>query len=90
LWDELNCRPEEEEEREMGTNYIIRSFIHCTQSSSKRSTSFIRAVLAGFAAYVACMGEIRNSYNILVVKHEAKQSHGRPTNKGRDNINMSL
>jgi hypothetical protein len=80
----------EEEKPEIGTNYVMRSFINCTQSSSNRSTSVITVVMTGFAGHVAHIVEIRNSYNILIVKHEAKQSLGRSTNRGRDNISTNL
>jgi hypothetical protein len=36
------------------------------------------------AGHVARTGEITNSNNILIVKHEAKQSLGTPTNRGRE------
>jgi hypothetical protein len=36
------------------------------------------------------MEEIRNAYNILVVKHEEKRQLGRPRHRWKDNIRMDL
>jgi hypothetical protein len=38
----------------------------------------------------ACMGEMRNSYNILVGKHEGKRPHGRPRQRQEDNTSTHL
>jgi hypothetical protein len=39
---------------------------------------------------VACMGEMRNAYKILVVKPEEKRPLGRPRYRWKDNIKMYL
>jgi hypothetical protein len=40
--------------------------------------------------HVACMGEMRNAYNILVGKSEGKNPLKRPRRKWEDNIKMHL
>jgi hypothetical protein len=42
------------------------------------------------AGYVARMGEMRNTYNILVGKPEERRSLGRPRCRWEDNIRMDL
>jgi len=42
------------------------------------------------AGHVAHMGEIRNSYKILVRKHEGKGPHRRPRHRWEHNIRMDL
>jgi len=39
---------------------------------------------------VACMGEMRNVYNILVGKHERKRLLGRPRHRWVDNSRMDV
>jgi hypothetical protein len=39
---------------------------------------------------VACMGEIRNTYTILVGNHKGKTPLGRPRPRWEDNIRMYL
>jgi len=39
---------------------------------------------------VACMGESRDVYRVLVGKSEGKRPLGRPRNKWEDNIKMDL
>jgi hypothetical protein len=46
--------------------------------------------MTGFARHVAHIGDLRNSYNILIVKHEAKHSPGSSKDRGRDSINANL
>jgi hypothetical protein len=41
-----------------------------------------------WAEHVACMGEMRNAYNIVVGKPEGKRSLGRPRHRWEDNIKM--
>jgi hypothetical protein len=43
-----------------------------------------------WAGYVACMGEIRNSYGILFGKPEGEQPLGRPKHIWEDNIRTDL
>jgi hypothetical protein len=40
--------------------------------------------------HVACMGEMRNAYNILVGKLEGKRPLGSPKRRWEDNIRMDL
>jgi len=40
--------------------------------------------------HVAPMGEMRNTYNIFVRKHEGKRSFGRLGQRQKDNIRMDL
>jgi hypothetical protein len=39
---------------------------------------------------IACMGEMRNAYKILVGKPEGKRPLGRPRQRWEDNIRMDL
>jgi len=43
-----------------------------------------------WAGHVACMGERRGEYRILMGKPEGKRSLGRPTRRCQDNIKMDL
>jgi hypothetical protein len=43
-----------------------------------------------WAGNAACMGEMRNSYNVLVGKPEGKRPLGRPRCRWKDNISMAL
>jgi hypothetical protein len=40
--------------------------------------------------HVACMGERRGAYRVLVGKSEGKRPLGRPRHRWKDNINMGL
>jgi hypothetical protein len=42
------------------------------------------------ARHVACVGERRNAYKILVRKPDGKRPHGRPMHRWEDNITMDL
>jgi len=42
------------------------------------------------AGHVACMGELRNAYNILVGKPEEKRPAGRPGCRWADHIRVDL
>jgi hypothetical protein len=44
----------------------------------------------GRAGFVARIGEMRNTYNILVGKRERNRSLGRPTSGWKDNIRLDL
>jgi hypothetical protein len=46
--------------------------------------------LAKITGYVACMGQIRNAYRILVVKAEGKRPLGIQRHRWEDNIKMYL
>ena len=43
-----------------------------------------------WAGHVACMGESRGVYRVLMGKPEGKRSLGRPRLRGEDNIKMNL
>jgi hypothetical protein len=43
-----------------------------------------------WVGHVAPMGEMRNTYNIFVRKHEGKRSFGRLGQRQKDNIRMDL
>jgi len=43
-----------------------------------------------WAVHVACMGEIRGVYRVLVGKPEGKRLFGRPRHRWQDNIKMNL
>jgi len=43
-----------------------------------------------WAGYVACMGEMRSVYRVLVAKPEGKRLFGSPRRRGEDNIKMDL
>ena len=43
-----------------------------------------------WAGYVACMGDTRVAYRILVRKPEGRTPHGRPRGRWEDNIKMDL
>ena len=40
--------------------------------------------------HVACMGERRGAYRVLVGKPEGKRPHGRPRSRWEDNIKIDL
>jgi len=42
------------------------------------------------ARKMTCTGEKRNTYRVLVCKHEEKRLLGRPKHRLKDNINMTL
>jgi hypothetical protein len=43
-----------------------------------------------WAGHVACMGEVRGAYNILVGRPEGRRPLGRPRLRWEDNIRMDL
>jgi hypothetical protein len=57
------------------------------------SPSIIRVIKARrmrWAGHVACMGEVRGAYNILVGRPEEKRPIGSPRCRWEDNIKMDL
>jgi hypothetical protein len=57
------------------------------------SPSIVRVIKARrmrWAGHVACMGEVRGAYNILVGKPEGRRPLGRPRCRWEDNIKMDL
>jgi hypothetical protein len=58
-----------------------------------RSPDIIRQIKSkrmSWAGHVACMGEGRNVYRVLVGKSEGESPLGRPRRRGEDGINMDL
>jgi hypothetical protein len=57
------------------------------------SPSIVRVIKARRmrgAGHVACMGEVRGAYNILVRRPEGRRPLGRPRRRWEDNIKMDL
>jgi hypothetical protein len=57
------------------------------------SSSIIRVIKARrmrWAGHVACMGEVRGAYNILVWRPEGRRPLGRPRRRWEDTIKMDL
>jgi len=50
----------------------------------------IKLIRMRWARHVACMGERRGIYRVLVGKHEGKRPLGRPRHRWEDNIKMEL
>jgi hypothetical protein len=50
----------------------------------------IKARRMRWTGHVACMGEVRGAYNILVGRPEGRRTLGRPRRGWEDNINMDL
>jgi hypothetical protein len=65
----------------------MRSFIMCTFHQVIR---VIKSRRMRWAGYVARMGEMRNTYRILVGKPEGKKQLGRPRHKWENNVMMHL
>jgi hypothetical protein len=58
--------------------------------SSQRIIRMIELRRVRWAEHVACMGERRNAYRILVGKPEGKRSLGRRERRWEDNIKIDL
>jgi hypothetical protein len=58
--------------------------------ASPNITGVIKPRRMRWAGHVARMGEIKNSYSILVGKPEEKRPLGRPRRRWEDNIIMDL
>jgi len=50
----------------------------------------IKSRRMGWAGHVACMGERRGAYRVLVGKHEGKRPLSRPRRTWEDNIKMAV
>jgi len=50
----------------------------------------IKSRIMRWEGHVACMGERRDVYRVLVGKPEGKLPHGRPRRRWEDNIKMDL
>ena len=49
---------------------------------------FIKSIRVNFSGYVACMGERRGVYSVLVGKPEGKRPLWRPRRRWENNIKM--
>jgi hypothetical protein len=58
--------------------------------SSPSIVMVIKARRMRWAGHVACMGEVRGTYNILVERSEGRRPLGRPRRRWEDNIKMDL
>jgi hypothetical protein len=58
--------------------------------SSPIIVTVIKARKMRWAGHVACMGEVRGAYNILVGMPEGRRPLGRPRHRWEDNIKMDL
>jgi hypothetical protein len=58
--------------------------------SSPGTVRVIKARMMRWAGHVACMGEVRAAYNILVGRPEGRRPLGRPRHRWEDNIKMDL
>jgi len=57
------------------------------------SPNIVRVITSrsmGWAGHVACMGERRSVYRVLVGKPQRKRQFGRPRRRWEDNIRMDL
>jgi hypothetical protein len=57
------------------------------------SPSIVRVIKARrmrWVGHVACMGEVRGAYKILVGRPEGRRPLGRPRHRWEDNIKMDL
>jgi hypothetical protein len=63
-------------------NMVLRRILHNEELHNMYTFSNIVRVIKSrkmrWSGHVACMGEMRNAYNILVGKHEMKKPLGRP------------
>jgi len=71
-----------------GENYIMRSLndLYC----SPNIVRVIKWRKIRWAGHVACMGERRDVYRVLVGKPEGKRPLGRPRCRWEDNVKMDL
>jgi hypothetical protein len=58
--------------------------------SSPNIIRVIKSRRIGWVGHVACMGEVRGAYRILVGRPEGRRPLGRPTRRWEDNVNMDL
>jgi len=58
--------------------------------SSPNTLRVIKSRRMRWAGHVACMGERRGMYRVLVAKPEGKRTLGRPRRRWEDNIKMNL
>jgi hypothetical protein len=58
--------------------------------ASPNITREIKSRRMTWAEHVTHIGEMRNTYKILVRKPKGKRQRGRPRRKGEDNIKMDL
>jgi hypothetical protein len=72
--------------QEAGEDSIMRSFITCMLYHIR----VIKSRKIRWTGHVAHTGEMRNTYNILVGKHEGKRSLRIPRHRWEDNIRMDF
>jgi hypothetical protein len=58
--------------------------------TSQNTIWVIKSSTMSWMGHVTCMGQMRNAYNILVGKPEAKRPLGRPRHRWKDNFRMDL
>jgi hypothetical protein len=80
--------PERDEVKE-GWRKLQNEELHGLYSSHS-IIRVIKARMMRWARHVACMGEVRGAYNILVGKPEGRRPLGRPRHRWEDNILMYL
>jgi hypothetical protein len=78
---------EERKQQEDGENYIIKSFIACTNRHVIRG---VKSRRMKWADHVIRTGEVRNAYKILVGETEGKRPLGRSTHGKGGNIRLDL
>jgi hypothetical protein len=71
------------------TTLVVYEELH-DSCASPNVTRVIKSRRMRCAGHVARMGEMKNSYNILVGKPEGKRSFGRPRRRWEDNIGMDF
>jgi hypothetical protein len=62
----------------------------CILYSSPIIIRVIKARRMRWVGHVACMGEVRGAYNILVGRHEGRRLLGLPRQRWEDNIKIDL
>jgi hypothetical protein len=58
--------------------------------SSPSTIRVIKARRMRWVGHVACMGEVKGAYNILLGRPEGRRPLGRPRRRWEDNIKMDL
>jgi hypothetical protein len=71
-----------------GENYIMMNFIACILWVIKSRMMMMMMMM--WAGHVACMGEGRGAYKVLVGRPKGKRPLGRPRHRWEDNIRMDL
>jgi hypothetical protein len=58
--------------------------------ASSNITGVVKSSRMKWAGHVACMGGMRNVYNILIGKPEGRKPFGKPRRRREDNIRLDL